>query len=359
MSLLMKYNSKHKYHQDIIRMIAIWLVMWNHTDAFHAYQTHSDNIVRYIYMVFSILCKSAVPLFFMMAGANLLGKQETIQHIYRKRISKFVYILILASLFYSTYYYFDRGRTFTLIDVLKNAYTGNVWVANWYLYAYICLLMMLPLFRPMVQNMKINDFWYALVVSVIATGVMPVVNYINIDNGFWLTGHMNLFLFTTWNSIFFIIGYFFDERLEKDFFNKKIGLLLILLSIVSVIISCIMIDYQSTLDMDYFDEEFLRAFIAIPTVTLYYWAKMIFDRKTFNNVCGIVLEELGGAVLGVYVLEQFLREKTEIIYESLSGRIGRLLASILWISAAWFIGVTVVVLIRQSRILRKLFLDKK
>ena len=86
---------------------------------------------------------------------------------------------------------------------------------------------------------------------------------------------------------------------------------------------------------------------------------MIFDRKTFNNVCGIVLEELGGAVLGVYVLEQFLREKTEIIYESLSGRIGRLLASILWISAAWFIGVTVVVLIRQSRILRKLFLDKK
>lgn len=354
MSLLMNNNYYHKYHQDIIRMIAIWLVMWNHTEAFHAYQTHSYNMVRYVYMLFSILCKSAVPLFFMMAGANLLGKQETIQDIWRKRITKYVFILIIASLFYSTYYYFDKGRTFTFIDVLKNAYTGNVWVANWYLYAYICLLMMLPLFRPMVQNMKNNDFWYALVVSVIATGVIPVVNYMNINSGFWLTGHMNLFLFTTWNSIFFILGYFFDKRLERKFFNKKIGLLLILLSIASIIVSCIMIDYQSTLDIDYYDEEFLRAFIVIPTVTLYYWTKMIFDEITINNTWRIILEELGGAVLGVYVLEQFLRERTEIIYESLSGNIGRLLASIIWISVAWLIGVIIVVLIRRIRIIRKL-----
>lgn len=67
---------KKKYHLEVIRILAILMVMYNHSAAFMSFSNQSG--VEYaISFLFSMVCKGAVPLFFMVSGALLLGKNES------------------------------------------------------------------------------------------------------------------------------------------------------------------------------------------------------------------------------------------------------------------------------------------
>lgn len=80
-----------KIHLEILRLIAIYFVIFNHTgvNAYQAYATKEPGSLLYnIYLIMAIVCKIAVPLFFMISGATLLGKTESIKDLYFKRIFK-------------------------------------------------------------------------------------------------------------------------------------------------------------------------------------------------------------------------------------------------------------------------------
>ena len=66
---------------DFMRIFAILLVIFNHTDNRGFYRFLTDDPGTFLYwfnLFFSILCKAAVPLFFMISGALLLNKEESI-----------------------------------------------------------------------------------------------------------------------------------------------------------------------------------------------------------------------------------------------------------------------------------------
>ena len=77
---------KKKYYLEVIRILAILMVMYNHSAAFMSFSNQSG--VEYaISFLFSMVCKGAVPLFFMVSGALLLGKNESGKDLFQKRIS--------------------------------------------------------------------------------------------------------------------------------------------------------------------------------------------------------------------------------------------------------------------------------
>ncbi len=78
---------KKKYHLEVIRILAILMVMYNHSAAFMSFSNQSG--VEYaISFLFSMVCKGAVPLFFMVSGALLLGKQKRYCIFYATLIGK-------------------------------------------------------------------------------------------------------------------------------------------------------------------------------------------------------------------------------------------------------------------------------
>lgn len=75
-----------KLHLEFLRIIAIMLVIFNHTGekGFLLYTIARDSVLYEFYLFSSIACKVAVPLFWMISGALLINKEESISVIYKK-----------------------------------------------------------------------------------------------------------------------------------------------------------------------------------------------------------------------------------------------------------------------------------
>lgn len=90
---------KKKYHLEVIRILAILMVMYNHSAAFMSFSNQSG--VEYaISFLFSMVCKGAVPLFFMVSGALLLGKNESGKDLFQKRILRMILVIVIFSFLY-------------------------------------------------------------------------------------------------------------------------------------------------------------------------------------------------------------------------------------------------------------------
>ena len=55
-------------HLEVIRILAVCLVVFNHTDGYFLYFTTTDHPITYLVsLFFSVLCRINVPLFFMVS----------------------------------------------------------------------------------------------------------------------------------------------------------------------------------------------------------------------------------------------------------------------------------------------------
>lgn len=71
-------HPKRLLHLDLLRLMAILFVIFNHTSD-RGYFLFADSVGSWLYfpyMASSVLCKVAVPIFFMISGALLLPKEN-------------------------------------------------------------------------------------------------------------------------------------------------------------------------------------------------------------------------------------------------------------------------------------------
>ena len=88
---------------DALRIFAILLVIFNHTNERGFYRFLTDDPGTFLYwfnLFFSVACKVAVPLFFMISGALLLKKDESFGKTYKRGIRIVVDLLLFSLLFY-------------------------------------------------------------------------------------------------------------------------------------------------------------------------------------------------------------------------------------------------------------------
>lgn len=67
------------------------------TSGFSLYLAQRTSPWFPLYLLVPFWIKTAVPIFFMVSGALLLGKDEPISVIFRKRISRFVQVILVFS----------------------------------------------------------------------------------------------------------------------------------------------------------------------------------------------------------------------------------------------------------------------
>ena len=76
---------------EFLRAIAVLFVIFNHTggDGFRLFLKYPAGSIQYwTCLSVSIFCKFAVPVFFMISGALLLGKDEPLKVLWKKRIAR-------------------------------------------------------------------------------------------------------------------------------------------------------------------------------------------------------------------------------------------------------------------------------
>ncbi len=199
---------------DILRIIAIIMVFYNHKDAYTWYMKYSDsyNLLFAVHSFLAILCKSGAPLFLMISGALLLGKNEDIVTIWKKRLSRMLIVLIWIA-------------TSMVLFKMSSGWLQTVFIySNWYIYSYIGFLFMLPFLRIIAQGLNKNTgryyfmlvtFFYSISAFFIPRGILSsFLSYIPIiTNPGWPS--------YCWNIIFPICGYLIYYYVNKEVIGKK------------------------------------------------------------------------------------------------------------------------------------------
>lgn len=121
---------------DVLRILAIIMVLYNHRYTFIVSDTFDNISIKYIIgAILSITCKCGPPIFFMVSGALLLRKEEKFTYILVHRVLRIIIVMILCT--------FLMMYTYKRTDFLRIFSTE----LNWYLYAYAAYLLMLPFIR--------------------------------------------------------------------------------------------------------------------------------------------------------------------------------------------------------------------
>lgn len=339
--------SKKEVYFEILRLICIFLVMFNHTapTGYLAYVGENNAIKYFLYLFFSVACKMAVPVFFMISGALLLGKKEPITVLLKKRVIRMLIVLILISIPY--YLWLSKDSPKNLMSFFQAIYSEEVIPSLWYLYAYLAFLLMLPFLRAMVFNMKENEYRYLIFLQLIFS-----VLYCVVDN-FISTGHnssFNLGIVLETNLFYPMIGYYIDKVVDKKCFNKRNYLILTMASIVSIAVTCVVSIlfygvYSSTFD-NHIYETFFNMLIAVPSLSIFFIFKGLIKIDS-NSRAGRIICTLGDSVFGLYLVQKICRLVASPIYKWLNPYIGSFSATIIMVISGMILGLIGVTAVKK------------
>ena len=350
-----------KTYLDVLKVLAIFLVLWNHTDTgFDLYNRVLDMPQHMLYLCFSIFDKIAVPLFFMCSGALLLGREESWRKLLTHRVRRFALILLIVSAINYLQYYNDSSN-FSFYDFISRLYTGSVRTPLWYLYAYLAFLLSLPFLRKLARCMREQDYYW-LVGFFIVTQLLSVVDF------FWFHGenyHSSDFrFFTSVNYVVYsLYGFYIDRVMKKERLNMETLTVLIMVSALSVGATYLLTQWR----MAYLhvwtsnnSQAFFNTFIAIPSITVFCFAKLWYTRHPVSERAAARWALLSVGTFGTYLFERFWRDNTEAVFDLLYPKLGSFGSSLVHILAACALGIAVSLLYKLvTGVMKAAFQGKK
>ncbi len=294
-------QQSYKLDLELIRIISIYWVIYNHTDAYYIYNKFTpDSVLFYIATILAQFCKFSVPVFLMISGALLLGKEESLKKIYTHRIFRMTVILVLFSAFYCFIDSVHQNYYVSINDFFVRLYHDNWNTSFWYLWTYIAYLMLLPFLRSVAKKMTTNLFYYLIILVIIFSGLLPIVSFlmygeiINITPSFTLMGTL------AWSVTYPLLGYVIERDKISLGLKGVIGLL---------VIDIICLWFSSYLTMRNIElhgrdgQVFFNCFTIINSLTMYLFIKEIYKKYRIKlDDYKKVIIYCGRSVFGAYLV---------------------------------------------------------
>lgn len=348
---------KRLVHIELLRALAIYLVIFNHTGPFgvNLYADTSGSPWHLLHLFVSILDSVGVPLFFMISGALLLGREESLKELYRKRVLKFCVVLFVVSMCYGAYDAYVKQIPFAFIFYIQQMFAHSAAEPLWFLYSYIGMLIMLPILRRAAAAMVGRDYVYLAAANIVLLGVLPILLYLWGRGRLLLNDELSAYIVTATNIFYVFMGYYLEHVLEERYYTGRLALIAAAASVAAILVCCFMMDYAGrvTADGDALFLDFHHCLTAVPAMTIYYCARLFSMRRGTKPAAAKVICFFGGTAFGVYLLEGFTRRVTFPIYERLSPALSPLPASLLWILAACLLGTLLTALLKRIPVIKK------
>ena len=334
---------KKKLHLEFLRFLAILLVIFNHTgESGYLYFTTVPGSKLYpLYFFLSVLCKIAVPLFWMVSGALLLEKEEDIKTLFLHRFLRMAVVLAVFSFGY--YLYSAKGNPdFRLSPVyfLELLYSADLAPAFWYLYAYLGMLVILPVLRKAAKNMTDSEFMAFFAAMLLLRGIVPVLEY-TLWHGERTINPSFLGNFFSYDVVFFLMGYFLEHRLRAEELKSSKALALALLGAAVMIL--MMVGTQMRLRdgglmTDAEGERFYAGLLFVPSAAVFYSSRLLFGNADEKMAFSKAIVTLGSVSFGGMLLEHFVRCETGFIFRALNRVLPEFSSAVLWTIAVYLIG---------------------
>lgn len=304
--LLMSHEKmRRKDYIDFLRIFAIFLVLFNHTTAFHLPFNVIMEQYRTLPLLFVSICdKVAVPIFFMISGALLLPKQESLKELFKHRVFRFLLVIGLFHIVQLSYALIYYDVPFSTKAILHNCIMGTPYphesAAIWFLYAYLAYLLLLPFLRAMVSEMTNEHFIYLFILQMSMAAFIPLQE----------TGLLKyLYLCSTW-SIYPLAGYFIEHRIHSTQVSSATLFRLGILSFGCLLLGTLMCTVHLHFSHNTVYSQKVLCFkgcILIPCLWIYLTAKHCSALHSSGKGAKTV-SMLGQATFTIMLLENILRD---------------------------------------------------
>jgi len=186
---------------DFIRSAGILLVILGHVSAVVVNRIQNFPGLNFLYgNIYNVIARACVPILFMISGALLLPKQESLLDFYNKRVRK----VILPFIFWSILYLQVKGDIFAggiLVGLKTSLLSILIHPAEyhlWFMYELFGIYMLTPVFRVFVNNTGRGLVWYFIVIwfvfGAVQRQVEGILNISLIFNLGYLTGYIGYFV---------------------------------------------------------------------------------------------------------------------------------------------------------------------
>lgn len=290
-----------KIHLDLIRLIACFLVIVNHTNSYIFLNVTPESKKWWLSITIFFVAKLAVPLFLMVSGACLLGRFDG----YRRAGQRFARIAAVLVLF-SLVNYLDiaqrSGSAISVRDFLVSIYQSNITGSYWYLYLYLGMLIMLPLLQKISTVFDRRDYCYYAFWAIGFLGVMPIlIRHFPI---LAYCEHFRLPLFHAFVALF-LLGYFFEHMVTPTR-RKTAAAIAVLVLTIALQVVLTYGEFMRTPDNYLYYDNTLLALIDAGTLAAFYLVRTACLKASFSARLRTIIHTAGRLTFGTYLLSDLL-----------------------------------------------------
>ena len=344
-----------KLYLELLRAIAIFLVVLNHNSAYAYYLQVPQLPVRLLFSGLSALVKTAVPLFFMISGALLLPKEESLGDLLKKRVLRYALVLALFSLVAYLLDLQKSGQSFSLYFFVTRLYAFRFVDSYWFLYGYLGYLLTLPLLRRMARGMNDREFLYLFALGLVFQGMDLVTAFLFREE---LYAEPSFTLVAINYTVFYpLLGYYLEHRLPARCLEKKrvwlsfaVALLALIAMAAATEVYCRRYEDWSTAG----GEMFFWRLSFLVAGAMYRQAKPLSPPLSARGLPARVLSLLGSCSFGVYLIQHWLLMLSGDLTAKLAQALGVYPAALCQALAVCLVGTGITFLLKQIPGIKKL-----
>lgn len=291
-------SEKRLLWPDVIRAFAIYLVVQVHT----LYTPVHKTIFFLMFKNFDLL---GVPLFVLLSGSLLLGKEEGYRDFFRKRCMKVLLPWLVWTFLYMAYFYLFQkqmvNENFFLkyhseYSALGHFFFQTFMSALWFLPMIFGIYLVAPLLRILVKYAQKFDLFYLLALWFIFLSVLPSV-FQNSNFPIW---EPTIIMEPIQFSGYFLLGFVI---IRYQLLSRLQPWKVFVLSILSFAVSLIKLPYVTNIVSGY-----MFPGIVFSSVCFFYWMFIVIKQyeSRIPKKVGRIFQLVSGASFGIYIVHAMI-----------------------------------------------------
>lgn len=343
-------EKEKKVYIQFLRIVACFLVIVNHTNSLIFLST-SPSPLWFASLTYFFTSKIAVPLFLMIMGALLLERQDTPKKSLQ-RFLRILIVLLVSSVLCYLYFGIAGGNlgNLSILQFFQLTLSSSMTNAFWYLYLYLGLLCLLPLFQKMIQVFDQKDLGWLLFLTMGVMGTAPLLPIF--FPSLSLHPDFTAPLFSPYIGAVFC-GYYMEHYIPNTRKTFAISCALFLGLIAFQVSATLGLYYRDPASYLQLDDRTLLPILAC-AASFYLMVRYLFAHVRFPDWLLSGIRRLGSLTFGIYLLSDLAIELLAPVFLQLSQQLPILAAMVLWELAIFILSAIVTALLKLIPPLRRL-----
>lgn len=174
----LKGNRQHYHYIDLIRVFSICMVIILH--CFSDYYGEAGNAGSTLWMISGFiieLCRTGVPLFFMISGFLLLKEDiPDIGAFYRHRFLKIFFPFLAYDAFYYVTICLRDNRSMSVLDFIRELLHCGSSYHLWFIYSILFLYLLIPFIKIITDKCNLKMLLIFFFIVIFQTTLKPLYN---------------------------------------------------------------------------------------------------------------------------------------------------------------------------------------